>query len=182
MKTLTALIPSVGFRYVPTQGASPRCANCVIEEPNLRNSSSNFPPNSHSSHSIQTRSLLFGFFHVHLLSCPLPLQGLLLQHPSVLLISNLPTGSSVSQGVRSFAAIHHPELDPVCQPVVFHHPSTCSSSCSRYDCGFLSSHPSCQLLLSALFNLHLPFPLLLLLLLPCPWSPEHHISLQSRPK
>ena len=35
MKTLKTLIPSVGFRCVPTQGAPPHCASCVIEEPHL---------------------------------------------------------------------------------------------------------------------------------------------------
>ena len=114
----------------------------------------------------------------HLLTlCFPPIVRLLLQHLSVLLISNPPTGSSVSQGVKSFAVIHHPEPDPVCQSVVFHHPSTCSSYCLRYDCGFPFSHISCQLLFSTLFNLSFP----LLLLLPFPWSPDHHISLQSRP-
>jgi len=47
---------------------------------------------------------------VHFLSHSLHLLGLLLQHPSVLLISDPPV-------------VHHPELDAVCQSFISHHAS-----------------------------------------------------------
>ena len=63
-----------------------------------------------------------------LVFCFLPLLGFLLQHPSMLLNTIPPIGSSDFHGVQSFALVHHPEPVPVCQSDFFHNPSTCSHS------------------------------------------------------
>ena len=81
--------------------------------------------------------------------------GFLPEHLSVLLISNIPTGSSVSQNVQSCAVVHRSEPVPVCQSVVFQvHPSACSS--------LVSVQPFCQSLFSALRGFLLPLPFALL--------------------
>ena len=83
----------------------------------------------------------------------------LLEHFSMLLISIEPIGSSDSHGVQSFA---------VCRPVVFRHPSACSSPFQVHptECSSpFSVQPFCQLLFSALLGLPLP-----LLFLPFPFD------------
>ena len=56
---------------------------------------------------------------VHFLSCSQPLQELLLEHPSVLLISDPPV-------------VHHTELRAVCQSFISHHASARSSSSDHH--------------------------------------------------